>query len=130
QGYGLDQIWLLLDRTVDRYLERKPVVVVAIQVDDCLDRTIFTFHGWPKPRLRIAGDALETENLPVPSLEEYLAHNPVGIRSYAWNYLVYGQRAGPEAFTRWVQGQRAADERKQVLARRILEQMVDSLERR
>jgi hypothetical protein len=130
QGFGLDQIHLLIDRTVDRYLEQRPVVVVALQIDDSLDRTVLSLRGWPKPRLRVVGDALVIEQTPIPSIEQYLAERPLHIFSYGLRYLVHGAHVLPRRTAAWIADGFARTEEKQALDRSILAALVDGLRRR
>jgi len=55
-GYGLDQVLLLLESTLDAYAEADPVVAIGILVDDDLDRAALSMRGWPKPRFERDGD--------------------------------------------------------------------------
>ena len=130
QGYGLDQIHLLIDRTIDRYLDQKPVVVIALQVDDSLDRTVLAIRGWPKPRLAIRGDELVPEFSPVPRLEAYLRDHPVSFPSYAWRYLQFGTGLVPLRGRAWLRDEPAIAEHKQQISRRILQAIHAGLERR
>lgn len=92
-GYGLDQMLMLLERTIDRYRDRDPIVILAPVVGSDLERCTVGFRDWPKPRFGLDGDGLR-EPEPVPaSPEEYLAARPVGIRSYAWRLVRNGLRA-------------------------------------
>lgn len=130
QGYGLDQIHLLVDRTVDGYPDPKPVVVIALQVDDALDRTILAIRGWPKPRLAIRDGELAPEFSPVPRMEAYLRENPVDFPSYAWRYLQFGAGLVPLGCRAWLRDEAAIVERKRTTSRRILETIHAGLERR
>lgn len=121
-GYGLDQAYLLLRETLDLWAARDPVVVVAVLVDDDLDRSLLRFRGWPKPRLVLTeSGALEPDEPRVPSVDEYLVTHPIGIRSYALRYLLYGARLLPRNETEsWI-GRGTRVERAQELNRAILE---------
>ena len=130
QGYGLDQVHLLVDRTVDRYLDRRPVVVIALQVDDALDRTVLAIRGWPKPRFEIRGDDLVPEFAPVPRMEAYLREHPVDFPSYAWRYLQFGAGLVPLRSRAWLRDEPSIAERKQTISRGILRAMQAGLERR
>lgn len=130
QGYGLDQIHLLIDRTVDGFLAEKPVVVIALQVDDTLDRTILAIRGWPKPRLTIRDDQLVPEFSPVPRMEAYLRENPVTFPSYVWRYLQFGAELVPLGWRAWLRDEIRIAERKQTISRRILAAIHAGLERR
>ena len=130
QGYGLDQIHLLVERTVDGYLAEKPLVVIALQVDEALDRTVLSIRGWPKPRLAIRDGALVPEFATVPRMEAYLRENPVSFPSYAWRYLQFGTNFAPTRWRARMRDEVGIVEHKRALSRRILEAIEDGLERR
>jgi hypothetical protein len=72
-GHGLDQIFLVLQGAVERHLERRPVVIASLLVDDDIDRCILSVRDWPKPRLVVRDGSLSPAVERVPSLDEYLA---------------------------------------------------------
>ncbi|MBK7874279.1 MAG: SGNH/GDSL hydrolase family protein [Planctomycetes bacterium] len=53
-GYGVDQAYLMFERTLDVWKDARPVVVFSIFVDSDLDRIGLAFRGWPKPTLELA----------------------------------------------------------------------------
>jgi hypothetical protein len=130
QGYGLDQTHLLIERTIDRYLSERPVVVVALQVDDSIDRTILAIRGWPKPRLELRDGQLVPEFEPVPRMDAYLRENPVTFPSYAWRYLQFGTTLLPIGCRSWIRDELGIRERKEAISRNILEAIHAGLERR
>ena len=130
QGYGLDQVHLLVERTVDAYAEQKPLVVIALQVDDALDRTVLAIRGWPKPRLAVRDGALVPEFSPVPRMDDYVRDHPVSFPSYAWRYLQFGTRVGPRSWRAKRRDEAGIVERKRAISRRILEAVHEGLERR
>ena len=86
-GYGLDQTWLLLRESLDRWLERDPVVVVGIFVDDDLDRAVLPIRGQPKPRLALVdGELREGDPLP-PGPAQFLEAHPRPGGPYVWHFL-------------------------------------------
>ena len=63
-GYGLDQEYLLLKHSIDRWKDLDPIVVVSFLVDDDFSRNVLAFRCWPKPRLRIDGRSFRREEVP------------------------------------------------------------------
>ena len=86
-GYGLDQIYLLLREALPHWEARDPVVVVALFVDDDLDRARFAFRDWPKPRFRLEGEELVLEPPAAPDNAAWLEEHPLAIRSYLWRWI-------------------------------------------
>lgn len=124
-GYGLDQIHLLLATTVDRYLARDPLVIFAILVDDSLDRAALALRNYPKPRFELAGDELVVHPVGTRTAAEFMAGEPLAVRSYAWRFLLHGSGLVPEGARRWLRG--LDMEEHQALCRRILSATQDLL---
>jgi hypothetical protein len=119
-GYGLDQTYLLLQRSLGLYAERDPLVVLGILVDDELDRTVLTFRRYSKPRLA----ARPSGALPdVPAEENYqdwlAARGPI-VPSFLWRGLVHRFPFLPEGVKRGLRGERGTIAEKQALVRSIL----------
>ena len=129
-AYGLDQIYLLMQQSIDRWAELDPVVVLGIYVDDDLDRALLRYRGWPKPRLERTAEGLVLETGRVPSQEQYLAANPDAVVSYLWRWLLYGNQWMPAPLRRALTGERARRLEKQRLARDILRACKAELEAR
>ncbi len=66
-GYGIDQMLITLREEIDRY---KPDLVVVGAIADDLDRVVFGFRGFKKPRFDLIDDKLVLGNSPIGSLEE------------------------------------------------------------
>lgn len=130
RGYGLDQTYLLLERTIDEWADRRPIVVIGFQVDEAVDRVVLSLRGWPKPRLHVVEGALVPETVPVLTAAEFLAQSPIGIQSYAWRYFVHGSGFLPERVRTWYRADPALDREKQALGRSIVEAIQEGLERR
>jgi hypothetical protein len=81
-AYGLDQIVLLLERSVDRYLEHDPIVVIGVLVDEDLDRCVLSFRGHPKPRVVESPEGFAWELPGEATVGEWLENHPVEIDSY------------------------------------------------
>ena len=124
-GYGFGQIVLLMERSLSLYEGLDPVVIVSVLVEGDLDRSVLGFRAWPKARFLASEDGgLKLEGTVAPSFEEHLQRHPIGIRSYAWRYLLYGTDLLPVSW----RGREAKLERKQELNRRILRRAVATLE--
>jgi hypothetical protein len=129
-GYGLDQIYLLLERSIDRFRERDPIVVVGIVVDDDLDRTYLALREYPKPWFSVEGERLVYHPPEGSSAREYLERHPLDIRSYLWRWLLHGARVfGDRASVAWTD---EADhvEVKQEICRRLVIEIQRELEER
>jgi hypothetical protein len=94
-GYGIDQEYLLLQRSIDKWKELDPIVVVSFLVDDDFPRNLVSFRAWPKPRFRIEEDRLVPEPLTVLDPKEFIAENSIGIRSYIGRFLLFRRGAMP-----------------------------------
>jgi hypothetical protein len=129
-GYGLDQVLLLMQRALDLYDGRDPLVIVGVLVDDDLDRCVLSFREWPKPRFELEAGALALRNVPVPRYEEHLARGFEAPPSYLWRLITRGTRPFPGRVRDWLDGARALDREKQALARAILARMQRELDRR
>jgi hypothetical protein len=119
-AYGLDQIYLLMRESIERWAALDPVVVIGIYVDDDLDRAVLRYRGWPKPRLVLGSAGLDLESQPVPSQEEYLDAHPDPAVSYLWRWFLYGNRWMPSGVRDALAGERARQLEKKNLAHEIL----------
>lgn len=81
-AFGLDQIVLLLERSVDRYLPLEPVVVIGILVDEDLDRCALSFRGHPKPRATEGSEGFSWEFPGDVNSDEWMEAHPPEISSY------------------------------------------------
>ena len=95
-GYGVDQVLLLMQRTLDLYAELDPVVVVLPVVDSDFERCSLDFRALPKPRFELVdGELRSTGPLAIVEPDEYLEEYGVGITSYAWSYLLHADTELP-----------------------------------
>ena len=82
-GFGVDQICLLFEETVDRY--ENPFVIFSLLTTD-LDRSMLQFRDAQKPYFVINEDKLELKGVPInQSTDEFFKQNPPKIRSYLFN---------------------------------------------
>ncbi|HUR26845.1 MAG TPA: hypothetical protein VM509_01555 [Planctomycetota bacterium] len=129
-GYGLDQIYMLIQRSIDRHKDKQPIVIVAILVESDFERSVLEFRGWPKPRLDVVGEKL-VERGPVSlSTRDYLAQNPVSIQSYLWRLFLHQTTPFLAAErARWSGASRLTEEKK-TLNLRILQEIEHELSSR
>jgi hypothetical protein len=120
-GYGLDQIELLLDATLERHAARNPLVIVGILVDDDLDRTMLALRNFPKPRYELVDGVLVLHPPLARTPAEFASARPPAIRSYAWRHLMhfYLPTRVRWAFT----GEEARRVEKRALCRALLERI-------
>jgi len=122
-GYGLDQIYLLLQQSIDRWKELDPIVVVSFLVDDDFCRTVLRFRNWPKPGFRIEGDRLVSDGPVQVDLDEFRERNPIGIRSYLWRFVVFRGSFLPGAMRNLLRAPYSRRTEQAALARRLLEEI-------
>lgn len=120
RGYGLDQVVLLVEATLDNTLaalgdDARPVVVLGVYVDDDLDRCALGLRGWPKPRFVLGPSELELVGVPVPTLDEYATKRPLGITSYVARLLIHEERLWPRAWQARLTGEAAQRDAKAAL---------------
>jgi len=89
-AYGLCQSLMLLERSLPAYADMDPIVLFSVMIDRDLDRAMLGIRQVPQPKF-IEGERgqLEIQEPTTVDLGEYLRDNPIGITSYAWNFLVY-----------------------------------------
>lgn len=129
-GYGLDQVCLLIRKTIDAWKSQDPIVVISFLVDNDFDRDILTFRCWPKPRFAIEGDRLVASGPLVTDPDRYLEENPPSIRSYLLRYLTYRKGMLPSSWQWYLRRGSLKNEEKIALGRRILEEIHSELESR
>lgn len=129
-GYGVDQILLLLEASIDPYVARNPVVIVGILVDDDLDRSLLSIRDAPKPRLELGEGGLVRPPPLRPEVDVWLEEHPIGIVSYAWRRIVVGSRLLPHGLRSWLIGEQRRRTELQRLDRAILAAIRDTLESR
>lgn len=81
---------MLLQRTIDAYAKRKPLVLVRLLVDEDLGRCLLTLHGCSKPHLVIEYGRPRSEQQRVPTCREYLDRTCFRLPSLAARLLIYG----------------------------------------
>ncbi|MEQ1894836.1 MAG: hypothetical protein ABL998_20025 [Planctomycetota bacterium] len=120
-GYGLDQIELLLDATIERHAARNPLVIVGILVDDDLDRPALALRNFPKPRYELVEGELVLHPPLARTPAEFAAAHPPTIRSYAWRHLLHFYLP---TRARWaLTGEKRQRDEKRALCRALLERI-------
>jgi hypothetical protein len=120
-GFGFDQAYLMLARTIDHWKGRQPIVVLAILVESDLDRCVLDFRGWPKPRLEPDGrGGVRLREETVPSVDEYFERHSLQAGSLLWRALLYRNLAPIRGWQTRQQIARARIDEKKELARAIL----------
>lgn len=129
-SYGVDQMLLLLERSIDHYVDLDPIVIVAIFVDGDLHRAVTGIREWPKPRFVLEDGQLVL--LPAHEADpvRYLREHPVAIRSYAWEYLLHGTDIVPEPLRSFARGDAARRGTQQAINRALIVSIQAELEAR
>ena len=129
-GYGLDQIYLLAERSLGRWAAAEPVVIVAILVESDLDRSVLSFRGWPKPRLQLEDGELRAGEAVLTDPEQWLARHPPAIASYLLRFLTYRPGLLPAPLQRALRARHERRDEKVALNRAILAAIEAGLEGR
>jgi len=103
-GYGADQALLLARVTLPRWESRQSVAIMALLVDDDLDRAILGFRAGPKPRFHVANGKLVDPEPVETNLAVYLEQHPLEIRSYLANLFCHAPGLVPEELQAWLRG--------------------------
>lgn len=127
-GYGIDQAYLLMKTSVGDYVALDPVVVVSFMVESDLDRAALSFRQRPKPLLEWKDGVLLEPRPVTEDIDEFLRAEPIGITSYAWNYLLYGTEVFPVGLRRTLTGTAEKRRKKRQLCRAILLATAEELE--
>ena len=119
-GYGADQILILARETLPLYDAQQPIAIVALLVDDDLDRCVLDFRSGPKPRFQLAHGRLVEPEPVETSVPRYLEQHPIGIASYVWRLLGFAPRILPARVQQALRGETTRLEEKRTLAEAIL----------
>lgn len=130
-GFGVDQAYLMLRETLDRYANRNPVVALGLVADSDFDRCILSFRSLPKPRLVLRNGLLEPDG-PVfaGGPDAYLDQYGTGITSYAWSYVLCSQGLLPAAWRHRLAGRTKLRAEQDELIEAIVLATRDECERR
>jgi hypothetical protein len=120
-GYGVDQILLLLQRSIERYED--PFVVLSLMTLD-LDRSVLTVRTGQKPRFGLEDGELVLDSPPIePDAAAFFDAHPPGIRSYVYRGLLYS-RLMPRGVRAWLTGERASIARKEELNGALIRELL------
>ncbi len=127
EGYGVDQIYLLYERTINLF--NSPVVVVSI-LDRDLERAVSASTWGIKPYFTVCGGLLQlhTEHLGT-GLEEFFKSNPPEVRSYLFRLVKYN-RLIPEPVASWLRGTEQERARIKEVNREIILKFASDLRKR
>ena len=122
RGYGVDQMLLMLERTIDYFAQRRPLIVVAMMIDDDFDRAMLRVGAYPRPHVKLAQGAIDPKVEPVPSPAQFFAYGgPLGRSSLLAALLGYQI---PNQFRAWRERrQRQRDGASQSMATALLERI-------
>jgi hypothetical protein len=129
-GYGVDQMYLLLQRTIDDWKDKNPLVVIGFLVDNDFDRDALSFRCWPKPRFTLEGGELVSSGLVDTDPDRYLRDHPLTIRSYLLRFLAYNRKVLPEKVRWYLRRDLVRDPATVEIGRKILEKIHFELEAR
>lgn len=86
-NYGVDQIFLLFQKSVHHYDD--PFVVISLMTHD-LDRSILSVRGGQKPYFLIEDSKLELRGIPInPNPDIFFTTNPPQIKSYLYRRIIH-----------------------------------------
>jgi len=127
-GYGLDQIYLLFDKTYRNF--ENPFVVFSLYIYD-LDRSILSVRTGQKPYFKIKGDSLKLHEVPLDANPgDYFKKNPPRVFSYLWRKFLFSKQnfLGTE-LTKQILGYNKVIEEKKQINQLILQQVVGKLKK-
>lgn len=111
-GYGVDQILLLVQHSIERFED--PFVVLSLMTLD-LDRSVLSVRTGQKPRFALEGGELVLDSPPIePDAAAFFDAHPPGIRSYVYRGLLHS-RLTPRGVRAWLTGEREQTARKRAL---------------
>ncbi len=128
-GYGADQVLLLVERVLERFEGRDPLVVIGVLVDDDFDRCVLTTRERPKPRFVLREGQLELLG-DVPTYEERFGNGPTFTPSYLWRLFTRGSPWIPARVRRALSGFGTLDREKIALGRAIVSRMITAVRAR
>lgn len=98
-GYGIDQIYLLYQKTITQY--HNPIVVIGIMNYD-LDRSIMPVTWAIKPFFTVHNGGLVYQNTHLSSdVDDFFLSNPPSIKSYLWR-LIINEGPMPSKLQEWL----------------------------
>ena len=126
-GYGVDQMLLLVQRTLDLY--ERPFVVLSLMTLG-LDRSVLKVRTGQKPRFTLADGELVLASPRIePRAEDFFDAHPPEIRSYVYRGLLHS-RLVPKRVTAWLTGERTHRAEKQALNEALILALLDEVRSR
>ncbi len=122
-GYGADQVFLLMKSTLGHYAALKPLVVVALMVDDDWDRASLSIRGRPKPAVTVRRGKLDLSSARVPPPAQFFGWTgKLSRTSLLFDFLSYqlAKRVPALGARRFL----ARDQHKQALSKALMDEMV------
>jgi hypothetical protein len=129
-GYGLDQVYLMIKGSIDRYADRKPIVIIGMLIENAFERTVLSFREWPKPRLSLANGVLQLGEPLHDGFDRYMEEHPLRIQSYLARYLAHRSAVLPEWLRDEWRGDGPKTQEKQAIARQLFIEIERELGRR
>ncbi|MEM8930525.1 MAG: hypothetical protein AAGE94_05090 [Acidobacteriota bacterium] len=127
-GYGLDQIVLLMEQTLDLYDD--PYVVFSFLTYD-IDRAMLSVRTGQKPYFELVDDRLELRGLPIErDPHAYFERHPPTIRSYLWRRLLFARGRPSNRLVARLRHEGPKRTQKMQLNEKLLERAFDLLESR
>ena len=128
-GYGVDQIALLYENTIDKY--KDPFVVFSLMNYD-LDRSILSVRTGQKPYYEVRNDSLILSGMPInPNPENFFKENPIRFKSFLFRKFLYGKmNLLPKKITAYFKDEAKNREKKKKVNSMILKEVVEDLRKR
>lgn len=127
-GYGVDQIAILYENTIDKY--ENPFVVFSLFNRD-LDRSILSVRTGQKPFYKIKDENLVLSGVPIsPDPQKFYEENPIRIKSFLYRQFLYKINFLPKQLTSFLKKEKTRQEKKKQINSLILKKVVDDLRKK
>jgi hypothetical protein len=126
-NYGVDQILLLLQKSIDYF--KDPFVIVSILTQD-IERSTLSVRIGQKPYFKLVSGELSLQGVPInEDPKDFFAKNPPTIRSYLFRLWVQGN-GGAQAVRQYFKGIEHVREKRKEINERLLLTIIDELRKR
>jgi len=123
-GYGLDQIFLLLQKSIHQYDD--PFVVMSLMTFD-LDRSILSVRTGQKPYFSVEDDKLKLRGIPINSdPDHFFTTNPPQIKSYLYRRIIHSDLL-PEQLSSFLRRENDSIGKKKQVSEKIILEIVKEL---
>jgi hypothetical protein len=127
-GYGVDQIYLLFNETIDLY--KDAFFIFSFMIHD-IDRCVLSVRVGQKPYFEIVDGKLELKGVPInPDPTDFFENNPPQIKSYLWNKFLYQRWNFLSGFRAYLRGDKKIKRKKIELNEKIFSNVIEELKRR